>query len=162
MKNFLKNSLMFWWKLLDEFVNAPWRVEESPLTHLPVRQGGWNDLLGHVKRSSFKRVNSFYGLCLCVPIYESLRFTFHRCLRNEWSTAHSIERWTVWRVREACYMYMRIRVREIIIRCSINLPWRAAEKLCWITHLQISELAIKLQKVAKKYAVMFGGYVVKQ
>ena len=25
-------------KLFDEFMNAPWRVEESPLTHLDVRQ----------------------------------------------------------------------------------------------------------------------------
>ena len=45
MKNFLKKSLMFSWKLLDEFMNAPWRVEEFPLTRLHVRQGEWNGVL---------------------------------------------------------------------------------------------------------------------
>ena len=31
---------MFSRKLFDEFMNAPWRVEESPLTLLEVRQSG--------------------------------------------------------------------------------------------------------------------------
>ena len=26
MKKFLKKSLMFWWKLFDEFTNGPWRT----------------------------------------------------------------------------------------------------------------------------------------
>ena len=32
-------------KLFDEFMNAPWRVEEFPLTRLSVCQGEWNGVL---------------------------------------------------------------------------------------------------------------------
>ena len=35
MKNFLKNLLMFWWKLLDEFINSPWHIRKIILVRFP-------------------------------------------------------------------------------------------------------------------------------
>ena len=80
----------------------------------------------------------------------------------KWGNCPFHRGWTGWRVREACNMYMRIRVRVIKLRCILFFLWNAKEKPCWRTHLQISELAKSLQKVAKKYASTFGRYVVKQ
>ena len=35
MKSFLKNLLMFWWKLLDEFINSPWHIRKIILVRFP-------------------------------------------------------------------------------------------------------------------------------
>ena len=88
---------MFWWKLLDEFMNAPWRVEESPLTHLPVRQGEWNGVLPNGWKVAWMKCFRFlYTWKVCVstlhPIHRSpsLSSVFLSCHpeRSEGSRGH--------------------------------------------------------------------------
>ena len=153
-------------KVLDVFTKTLWRIHECALARWRISLDAFGSSSKRVKWRFSKRVKRFYRLCFCVPIYMkvcvSTLHPLHLDQSNEWFSSHFFERWTVWRVREACYMFMRIRVRVIKLRCSITLPWSVAENTCWRTHLQISELAKSLQKVWKKWLQTFGGYVVKQ
>ena len=56
MQDFFQKDEKLFLKVFDEFMNAPWRVEESPLTRLEVRQSeqsgvfqnGWKGFIGYV------------------------------------------------------------------------------------------------------------------
>ena len=83
MKNFFKKILMFSWKLLDEFMSAPWRVDESPLMHVKVRQGEWNSVFENEWIDWLDEMFPF-------PIHESLRF-------NSSSSSPRPEKWMIYR-----------------------------------------------------------------
>ena len=115
------------------FWKSPWCFDENSLTNSWMRLGALKNLPWRFwkfvkagKVSFSKRVKRFYRLCFCIPIYMkvcvSTLHPLHLGQSNEWFSSHFFERWTGWRVREACYMYLRIRVRVIKLRCSINLP----------------------------------------
>ena len=132
------------------FLKSPWCFQENSLTNSWMRLGALKILPWRFwkfvkagKVSFFKTGEKGFVGYVFVSLY-TRKFAFQPFTpftlgqSNEWFSSHFFERWTGWRVRESCYMYMRIRVRVIKLRCSIKRPWKAAEKPCWRTHLQIS------------------------
>ena len=143
MKNFLKKSLMFWWKLFDEFGNSPWRIHQLSLTSLPVRQGEFFclSIYMEVGVSTLHPIHlaSFFAIiCVCIFICfviqsvakDLVNIKRSGCYGDPSSLRSSGWQkevwWIGWRVWEQTFMYICMRMDKIaslkIIATFANKP----------------------------------------